>query len=537
MGGPGQNLWSGVNVRPAGEMTLDMPPRDLGAGFVPRPRLAEGGQVEDDGQPDPKRFRTGLMQPPIPPPPSIGGFSTMPDGGGCGFPEMGKVGGTWTTPTTAPSSGLLPCGGKGAMGPDSFAAKSWAKGKVKGGMPASVVLPPARPPGPDGWAPGVPAPVSNLPLPMNSTFPGLMPPQFAVPGAGDPLPPADGAPRLVLLAPITASIIPVSSKQRGNKEIAMQFVNADKETQTRMLRDPSVARAILQTLAESPQQAGGGVGQMVSQLGRTLGSAGAALPGMPAQAGGQGAAAWSGAIMLARNMGKRIGLRASMVHGKVQDVEVALRSAAGNSGVLDITHRVPFEEIARRANGTILALSAPSPAEQPQFEEYVKYFRTKMRAGVARIDGSLVMYVLPPAEDIPAIRDSVYVLGTHIPRTGCLLGLIAQGSAAAPAQAPAATAPGKQAAAPASAAPEKAAGSQQAPQSAKQAGGGAAAPAAAPADSTATVTVGKGEGGSTAPAAEEDGGGLPVSSKELLDLFSNPELIKLLSDEGDSKGS
>jgi len=355
----------------------------------------------------------------------------------------------------------------------------------------------------------------------------------------------------------------------------MQFVNADKETQTRMLRDPSVARAILQTLAESPQQPGSAVPQMVSQLGRTLGaSSGIAGPGAPAApaapaAGGAPATpggpspvsggSWSGSILLARNMGKRMQLRASLVHGRAQDVEVALRSAAGNSGVFDITHRVPFEEIARRANGTVLALAPPSPAEQAQFDEYVKYFRTKMRAGVVRLDGVLALYVLPPAEDVPAIRDSVYALGSHIPRSGCLLGLIGPGASAAPQQAGAPAAQGKQPAEkPAATA---AAGAATAPTASPGATGGrtpaAAArptPAAAdgaaattpsvspattgasgPAGGTATVAVGKADAGTNPP--EDDGAGLPVSSKELLDLFSNPDLIKLLSDEGDGKAS
>lgn len=259
-------------------------------------------------------------------------------------------------------------------------------------------------------------------------------------------------------------------------------------------------------------------------------------------------------------MGKRMSLRASLVHGRVQDVEVALRSAAGNFSVFDITHRVPFEEVARRANGTVLAMSPPSPAEQGQFDEYVKYFRTKMRAGVARLDGVLALYVLPPAEDLPALRDSVYALGAHIPRTGCLLGLIAPGTTAATHPTSAAAGQGKQpekaatataAVAPAAAttpAANPGATSGRAPVAATPSGPEAAAAGAAaatgpapslagtaasgPAGGTAAVAVKTAEAGANAP-AEDDAPGLQVSSKELLDLFSNPELIKLLSDEGD----
>ncbi|CAK0870995.1 unnamed protein product [Prorocentrum cordatum] len=106
----------------------------------------------------------------------------------------------------------------------------------------------------------------------------------------------------------------------------------------------------------------------------------------------------SGGITLARNAGKRLPTRATLLHGRVQDVEVALRSAAQNGNLLDITHRVPFEEVARRAPGTILCLAAQTHMEQAQLEEYIKYFRSKMRAGVARLDGSLALYILPPVE-------------------------------------------------------------------------------------------------------------------------------------------
>merc|ERR1719343_131109 len=97
---------------------------------------------------------------------------------------------------------------------------------------------------------------------------------------------------------------------------------------------------------------------------------------------------------------------------------------------------MPFEEVAKRAStGTLLSMAPPTVVEQAQYAEYVKYFRTKMRCGVAKIDSALSLYVLPPSEDVPAIRDSLYVLGPQVPRDGCLLGLIA---AAAPVPAAAA---------------------------------------------------------------------------------------------------
>ena len=63
--------------------------------------------------------------------------------------------------------------------------------------------------------------------------------------------------------------------------------------------------------------------------------------------------------------------------GKVKDVELAIR-ATHDSRLLDIKHRVPFEEAARRiASGSVLTFDPMSAADQKSFEEYIKYFKTK----------------------------------------------------------------------------------------------------------------------------------------------------------------
>jgi len=240
--------------------------------------------------------------------------------------------------------------------------------------------------------------------------------------------------------------------------------------------------------------------------------------------------AWTGVVMLARNMGKRLPLRAALLQGKVSDVEVLLRSAAGNSSVIDITHRVPFDEVARKvASGSILTLVPNTIMEQASFEEYGKYFKTKQRAGVAKLEGSLSLYVLPSVEDFPVLRDALWSLGPHIPRAGCLIGIIAPGSAppvsgggaAAPAAtaAPVGTATASKAAAaaaaeePAPAVKAEPATEQATERQEKQA-------AAAPTEDAAS--------GAAAEAAKDDDDG-NMSSNELMDLFSNPDLIRLLS--------
>lgn len=354
----------------------------------------------------------------------------------------------------------------------------------------------------------MPGPGVMIPAPgMGLTAPTMPMPQMPIMQKACPaLPPG----KLVLLAPATKHITPVSSKtaNNNNKKIAMEFVHATKDVQSQMLKDPAVARAILQTLAESP----GGSMQAL-----TAGAPPGALPTAPplvAPVPGQGTApilpqfplpgaappaapAWTGVITLARNMAKKTPFRAALIQGKVSDVEVVLRSAAANASVADITHRVPFDEVGKKvAQSSILSLIPNSLMEQASFEEYSKYFRNKSRAGVARLDESLALYVMPCGEDIPALKESLYTLGPHIPRVGCLIGLIGPGTAAV--NAPQTARPVKQEA------EEKPKEKEEKPPE-------------------------KEEPAPEADAPEPQGDGM--SGKELMDLFSNPDLIQLLQKE------
>lgn len=371
--------------------------------------------------------------------------------------------------------------------------------------------------------------------------------------------PPSAEPKLVLLAPATAHVVPTSSKSKDIfRDIALKFVNADKATQTQMLQNPSVARAILQTLAVNSGGAaagGGSLAPMAAMLGGQAGPAAAVAatpppapaPPMvlatPLTPGSTPATStspkadppktqWSGMITLARNSGKRLQARSSLLYGKIEDVEVTLRSAGVNANVLDITHRVPFEEASRRISGsTILSIMPVSPADQIAHHEYATYFCTKNRSGMVRLENGLALYVLPPSESVPCLRDGLLAAGySTVP--GCLWGLVAQGNAPAPAQ----TAAAKAAATKAAAAKASSAAPTATPAFAAQAGGASAsvgetasvASKAAGAEASAPGSVGEG----AKPSEEDDSEGLNVSSKELLDMFSNPELIKLLSDEG-----
>merc|ERR1719183_1443954 len=102
---------------------------------------------------------------------------------------------------------------------------------------------------------------------------------------------------------------------------------------------------------------------------------------------------------MTRSMGKPLNAQATLLHGKVQLVELALRIAAGNGGVLNISHRVPFDDLARRVPGAILTFLPGAPQEHQQYAEYVKYFGSKARAGVVKLDDNDALYVVPPASE------------------------------------------------------------------------------------------------------------------------------------------
>lgn len=327
-----------------------------------------------------------------------------------------------------------------------------------------------------------PAPGMVLPAPMGirPMLPAMVPCGMPIPGppgcgaapAGCggcmlplPGPPVTGKP--VFLAAATAHIKPTSSKP--GKQLAMDFVQSSKEKQAEMLKDPNVARAILQTLE----------------------GAGRPVPAVPVakvatEAEGKDAPLWTGVLTLARNSAKRLPARVTLHRGKVQEIEVAVRSAAQHQpAMLDIKHRVPFEEAARRiSTGSVLSVDPISPADQKSFDEYIKYFKTKSRAGVARLEGNLALYLLPAGES-PEVLKALYELNTHIPRNGSLLGIIGES--------------------------------------------GPVAPPGAPRELPKAKEV-KPEEKKDEPAEGDDEG--KMSSKELMDLFSNPDLIAALVSDG-----
>merc|ERR1719321_2412436 len=99
-------------------------------------------------------------------------------------------------------------------------------------------------------------------------------------------------------------------------------------------------------------------------------------------------------MKLTRSGGKPLNLQAQLLHGKVQLVELALRTAAGSGGVLNISHRVPFDDLAKRSPGAVLAFVPVTPLEQAMYNEYIRYFGSKARAGVANLDANDSLYLV-----------------------------------------------------------------------------------------------------------------------------------------------
>jgi len=324
--------------------------------------------------------------------------------------------------------------------------------------------------GPGGQLIGGQGGCSMLPLPGMGMPGGFMGQMLGggcgVPGLSLPGPPSSPLPpgKPVFLAPATTHIQPASSKPKGTNQLAAEFVQASKEKQTEMLKDPTFSRAILQSLAEN--------------------SGGARVAAVMDEAAEK--ALWTGMLTLTRNGSKKLPARVALHHGKMQDIMVAVRTASSNSSLLDIKHRVPFDEVARRiSTGTVLSLDPRTPTEQRSFDDYIAYFKTKARAGVARLDDGLALYVMPAGES-PEVLKSLYELNTHIPRNGSLLGIIGTAGTTV-------------------------------------SNAGVKAEVKEPAMANEVVPT---------PKTEGDGAGdSNISSKELMDLFSNPDLIKLLSDK------
>lgn len=235
-----------------------------------------------------------------------------------------------------------------------------------------------------------------------------------------------------------------------------------------------------------------------------------------------------GRMSITRSMGKQLNLQASLLHGKVQLVELALRTAAGQSGLLNVSHRVPFEDLAKRPAGAVIAFVPQTPMEQAMYNEYVRYFGSKARAGVANLDNNDSLYIVPPVGEAAPLLTALEAAGAPAPLPrNCLLGIITakptailQGAVTAPALAAAVTT-----------APDTAGkADEKAPAGAADSPEKMAAPVEAGGEEKAAAADGKDDDDAEpAKAADDDEeGGGEMSGEALMNLFSNPDLIKSL---------
>eukprot|EP00403_Amphidinium_massartii_P033706 CAMPEP_0178439686 /NCGR_PEP_ID=MMETSP0689_2-20121128/36306_1 /TAXON_ID=160604 /ORGANISM="Amphidinium massartii, Strain CS-259" /LENGTH=555 /DNA_ID=CAMNT_0020062267 /DNA_START=39 /DNA_END=1702 /DNA_ORIENTATION=+ len=516
---------------------------------------------------NPKRQRLNNSTPP--PPPNPGGLFSSAEGKGCGAWSSDGAQGrrppgkgasfSWQSSNGCKGQGF----GKGSMEASGPGGMKGMCGKgadfCGGGMPLNAAM--SKAPalggplfGATGPGPGsLPQPLARPP--MQQLGPGPMPPVMGGPGGvfglgPGPAPcPGPSAGQLPLPIPVslaraTASIVPVSSKPGGgtanNKQIAMQFLTADRAKQAEMLRDPAVAKAILQTLGESKGQAAGAAppppagppppgapppvgfplaGGLLSIPG-LLGAA-SALPGLgaPAPPADGAKPAWVGNMKLSRSNRKQLPTQATLLHGKVELVELALRSAAGTGGMLNVSHRVPFDDVARRTPGAVLQFIPATVNEQLQYGEYIQYFRSKVRAGVAPLDKVQALYLIPPADETAALLAALTTAGVPPLPKNCLLGIIADAPASGvlTADKPAAIA---NSAAPAAASQPAAGSADSAKKAAKETEEKASRP-----DEAGAKGAEKEEGDGN---EDDEGQGQEFSKEALLDLFSNPELLKSL---------
>lgn len=313
--------------------------------------------------------------------------------------------------------GQPPLGGLGHVVQAPFAVLQQAQG-VASAVPRPAAPPSALQPGSHGVA------IAARP---SATTPAL---------AAAP-PPAAPSPVLVSLAAATRSIVPASSRREAPRPRPQSttFLNADRETQTLIMRDRSIAQAIFQDLGNAAA---------TSALARPAEVASASAPAAPAQvdaarvapASSTGLAssrrddtshAWKGGVTLTRSSQKHLRLQASLLHGKAQLVEPALRAAGTKDGALNISHRVPFDDLARHVPVAVLSFAPMAPPEQTMYDEYVRYFRTRCRCGVSRLDDSEALYIVPSCEEASALLKSLEASSQRdlaLPRN-VLLGIIA----------------------------------------------------------------------------------------------------------------
>nr|CCA30105.1 RNA binding motif-containing zinc finger protein,putative [Neospora caninum Liverpool]CEL71351.1 TPA: RNA binding motif-containing zinc finger protein,putative [Neospora caninum Liverpool] len=110
---------------------------------------------------------------------------------------------------------------------------------------------------------------------------------------------------------------------------------------------------------------------------------------LAANAPGVSAVGSSWAWTLGRNDKRRVQVVASLVRGEVPSSLVHL------TGLLNVSHRSKWEEVAAKTIHAVVTLEAAHPDQQAALDEYISYFTSKERAGVANVANQYI-YLVPP---------------------------------------------------------------------------------------------------------------------------------------------
>ncbi|CDJ48907.1 RNA binding motif-containing zinc finger protein, putative [Eimeria brunetti] len=159
------------------------------------------------------------------------------------------------------------------------------------------------------------------------------------------------------------------------------------------------------------------------------------LPTAPAGAGATGTPCGAGAQWrwtLGRNDRKKVAVTALCLQGDVPLEMQQLQS------MLNVSHRSKCEELALKPMDAAVLLQPASPENEPAFNEYLSYFRSKERAGVACLPGGVFLYFVPPGFQV--FDKYRYLFPQHLRNSNSvMIGLLGpsphSGSAAVPSHA------------------------------------------------------------------------------------------------------
>ena len=120
-----------------------------------------------------------------------------------------------------------------------------------------------------------------------------------------------------------------------------------------------------------------------------------------------GSVVWSGFITRSKNY--RVGIDATLVEGSADCFPASQYH-------INISHRVQISEIFKFERIALVTIDASNETQQESFQEYVKYFSLKQRAGYVGIKDAL-LYICPPLEQIknlfPKLEDT-QLLGVFV---------------------------------------------------------------------------------------------------------------------------